>query len=77
MGRLFLASILLTNRDVAVDQRMRAEGMREGEMALPLTAEGQDKSPPPRIHPLHEVVHCILYSTLWMILCLMCLNFHT
>jgi len=62
---------------------MRVEGMRDGEMALPLTAEGQDKRRLPRIHPLHEVVGCILYSiyfTFSMILvspCLMCLNFDT
>jgi len=62
---------------------MRVEGMRDGEMALPLTEEGQDKRQLPRIHPLHEVLGCIIYSNYFtssMILvspCLMYLKFDT
>lgn len=42
MGRSSHASTLLINRNV-VDQKMRVEGMREGEMAHPQNAEDQSK----------------------------------
>lgn len=67
MGRSFLASTLLINQNVA-DQRMRVEGMRDGEMALLLSAEGQDKRRLPQIQPLHEVLDSILYLSLCMLL---------
>ncbi|RYR35866.1 hypothetical protein Ahy_A10g050969 isoform A [Arachis hypogaea] len=58
MGRSFLASTPPINQNVVADQRMRAEGTREGEMALLLSAEGQDKRQLPQIQPLHEASCC-------------------
>ncbi len=55
MGRSFLVSTLLINQNVA-DQRMRVEGMRDGEMALLLSVEGQDKRQLPQIQLLHEMI---------------------
>lgn len=64
MGRSFLASTLHINQNV-VDQRMRVEGMRDGEMALLLLGvKDQDKRQLPQIHPLHEVVDFFLCSTM-------------
>jgi len=44
---------------------MTVKGMRDGGMALLLLGvKSQDKRQLPQIHPLHEVIHSILCSTM-------------
>jgi hypothetical protein len=57
MGRLFPANTLLINLSSVVDQNMRVEGMKDGEMAPLLRRKNPDKRQLLQTLPLHEVVN--------------------